>query len=58
MPFKSDAQRKFLEIHHPEIAKEFAAHTPSNEKLPEHVSDNMTPERKLAAMKAAIATQN
>ena len=37
MPFKSQAQRGFLYEKHPEIAKEFAAATPKNAKLPEHV---------------------
>ena len=38
MPFKSQAQRKFLFAKHPRIAKEFAAHTPDIKSLPEHVS--------------------
>lgn len=38
MPFKSDAQRKFLFAKHPGVAKEFAAHTPKGAKLPEHVA--------------------
>lgn len=37
MPFKSVSQRKFLFAKHPEIAEEFAAHTPKGKKLPEHV---------------------
>lgn len=37
MPFKSNAQRKFLFANNPEVAKEFAAHTPKGAKLPEHV---------------------
>ena len=41
MPFKSKAQQKFLYAKHPEIAEEFAEHTPKSAygKLPEHVSD-------------------
>lgn len=35
MPFQSDAQRRFLYAKHPEIAKEFAAHTPKGKDLPE-----------------------
>lgn len=40
MPFKSKAQQGYLFIHHPEIAEEFAEHTPKSayKKLPEHVS--------------------
>jgi len=38
MPFVSKAQRAYLEIHHPEVAKEFAAHTSAagEKDLPEH----------------------
>lgn len=37
MPFKSDAQRKFLFAKHPEVAASFARKTPKGKKLPEHV---------------------
>jgi len=37
MPFKSEAQRGYLFVHHPEIAKEFAKATPKGKKLPYHV---------------------
>lgn len=37
MPMKSQAQRAFLHIHHPEMAKRWEAETPAG-KLPEHVS--------------------
>lgn len=37
MPFKSKAQRKYLFANDPKVAKEFAAATPKNAKLPEHV---------------------
>lgn len=36
MPFKSKAQRAFLYMNHPEVAKEFAAATPKGKKLPDH----------------------
>lgn len=36
MPFKSEAQRRFMFAKHPRIAKEFASHTPKG-KLPEKV---------------------
>ena len=36
MPFKSQAQRGYLYIHHPELAKEFEAATPKGKKLPYH----------------------
>ncbi|MHB8484012.1 MAG: hypothetical protein ACYDBV_15045 [Nitrospiria bacterium] len=37
MPFASKAQSRFMFANHPQIAKEFAAKTPSIKKLPEHV---------------------
>lgn len=39
MPWKSEAQRKFMYARHPEIAKRFQEHTPKGTKLPEHVGD-------------------
>lgn len=36
MPFESEAQRRYMWMHHPEIAKEFAAATPKGKKLPYH----------------------
>ncbi len=39
MPFKSNAQRKYLFSQHPEVAREFADATPKGAKLPEHVGD-------------------
>lgn len=40
MPFKSRAQQSFLEIHEPEVAKEFAEHTPKSayKNMPEHIT--------------------
>ena len=37
MPFKSDSQRRFMFAKHPQMAKEFAAHTPKGADLPEKV---------------------
>ena len=37
MPFVSEAQRRYLYLKHPEVAKEFQEHTPKGKKLPEHV---------------------
>lgn len=37
MPFKSKSQRAYLFANEPEIAKEFAAHTPKGKKLPKKV---------------------
>lgn len=38
MPFKSQAQRGYLFANNPKVAKEFAAKTPKNAKLPKHVN--------------------
>ena len=38
MPFKSQAQRKYLYANEPEVAKEFAKKTPANAKLPKKLS--------------------
>ena len=37
MPFRSNAQRKYLWANHPEVAQEFADATPQGAQLPEHV---------------------
>jgi hypothetical protein len=37
MPFKSQAQRRWMYANHPEMAKEWSEHTPKGAKLPEHV---------------------
>lgn len=37
MPFKSEAQRRFMYSQHPKLAKEFENATPENANLPEHV---------------------
>ena len=39
MPFKSQSQRGYIYIHHPELAKEFEEKTPKGKKLPHKVSD-------------------
>jgi len=36
VPFKSQAQRGFMYVHHPKLAKKFEKETPKG-KLPEHV---------------------
>lgn len=40
MPFKSKAQARYLFATHPKLAREFAAETPSFEKLPERKRKN------------------
>jgi len=46
VPFKSQAQRKYLYSQHPEIAKEFASHTPKGKKLPKRVKKKNAPKKK------------
>ena len=45
MPFKSEAQRAYMFINHPEIAKEFQAATPKGAKLPKHVKKEQAKKR-------------
>jgi hypothetical protein len=37
MPFKSEAQRRFMWAKHPRMAREFQDATPKNADLPEHM---------------------
>lgn len=37
MPFKSEAQRKWMYANHPAMAKRWQEHTPKGKSLPEHV---------------------
>ena len=37
MPFKSQAQRSWMHIHHPGIAKKWEKHTPAGAKLSKRV---------------------
>ena len=37
MPFKSQAQRRFLYATNPKVAKKFSKHTPAGTKLPDRV---------------------
>lgn len=51
MPFKSEAQRRYLFARHPEVAEEFAAATPKGKKLPE----KLHPEKTVKKVKKAYA---
>ena len=54
MPFKSDAQRRYLYAFEPKVAKEFAAKTPEGADLPNKIGDQSKKEtmhRRLAAMR-------
>lgn len=37
MPFESEAQRRWMFANHPQMAHEWAAHTPKGKKLPARV---------------------
>ena len=37
MPFKSQAQRRYLYVKHPEVVEEFQTATPRGAKLPKYV---------------------
>lgn len=41
MPFVSEAQRRYLWMKEPKVAKEFAAKTPKGKKLPYHVKSEV-----------------
>jgi hypothetical protein len=41
MPFKSEAQRRFMFAKHPEIAKRWAKEYPNQKDLPEKVKSNV-----------------
>lgn len=43
MPIRSQAQRAFLHIHHPGIARRWERETPRGRKLPRHVQDDLLP---------------
>jgi hypothetical protein len=47
VPFRSEAQRRYLWANHPEVAREFADRTPKDARLPDHV--------KKAALSGAVA---
>lgn len=55
MPFKSEAQRRFMHYNHPELAKEFEAETPKDAKLPERLHKKQPLHRQVkAGMKRAF----
>lgn len=40
MPFKSQAQRRWMYSNYPKMAKKWSKHTSKNAKLPEHVKES------------------
>jgi hypothetical protein len=53
MPFRSDAQRGFMFVHHPEIAKRWATEYPNPGQLPRYA--NSSPRAKVAGALLARA---
>lgn len=49
MPFKSKKQQKWMFIHHPEMAKEWAEETKDFSKLPEKVKKQKKSKKKKAS---------
>ena len=45
-PFKSESQRRFLWINHPEVARKWAAEYPNQKKLPMHKSAKKSTKKK------------
>jgi hypothetical protein len=41
MPFRSEAQRRYLWMHEPKVAREFAKKTQKGKKLPYHVKGTL-----------------
>lgn len=57
MPFKSDAQRRWMYANHPQMAKRWQEHTPKGKDLPEHVKKSFYNAGKAAAFKLLKITQ-
>jgi hypothetical protein len=55
MPFKSDAQRRWMYANHPAMAKRWQEHTPKGKDLPEHVSKKKKRKKKGHKKKAEDA---
>jgi len=51
MPFKSEAQRRYLWATEPDVAKRFAKETPKGKKLPMHVGDKQKAAFKMSRSK-------
>lgn len=50
MPFKSEAQRKWMHANKPEMAKKWEKHTPKDKKLPKKKSKSESLESRLDAV--------
>ena len=54
MPFKSEAQRRFMYSQKPKLAAEFESKTPNTLALPKYVGDKGKQMRKSSAMKNVL----
>lgn len=55
--FVSEAQRRYMFSQHPDIAERFAAETPKNADLPEHVGDKTKKRPKLSHVLRSMGKQ-
>lgn len=46
MPMRSQKQRKFLHLNHPDVAAQFERETPKGKKLPDRVKPKPAPKRR------------
>lgn len=54
MPFRSEAQRRFLYKYHPTMAKEWEKETPKGKKLPQHVKKKKAATREQYVCKVEV----
>lgn len=57
MPYKSDAQRKFMHAKHPDIAKRWDKEYPDQKDLPEHVKKSSVEQRLILHSAIKLASQ-
>ena len=57
MPFKSEAQRRWMYANHPDMAKEWEADTPKGKKLPKRIGKKPSLHQKVkSGLKRAFPT--
>ena len=54
MPFKSEAQRRWMHVNEPEMADRWEEHTPKGKKLPERVKKKKKTESIIARIDAVL----
>ena len=58
MPWKSNAQRKYMWAEHPDVAREFEDATPEDAHLPEHVAKKPRPGRRFKKLKKYLGDED